>query len=166
MSNKKKLDAYRIANLSESCSAIIQRKLPEKQSDPGNFIIPCVIGEHNFKKALCGLGASINLMSLSVVKKLNLGELTPTTLSLQMADFSVTYPQSILKDVLMKVDNFIFIMLEMEEDKEVPIILGRSFLATGQAVINVKNGELTFDSCHSRVIWNQQNLYPKFLLLP
>ena len=83
---------------------IIQRKL----RDPSSFIIPCAIGEHTFKKDLCDLGASINLMSLSVVKKLNLGKLTPTTLSFQMADRSLTYPQGILEYVLVKVDKFTF----------------------------------------------------------
>ena len=93
MSNKKKLDAYGIVSLLEKCSAIIQRKLLEKLRDPSSVTIAYAIGEHTFKKALCDLGASINLMLLSVVKKLNLGELTPTTLSFQMADHSLTYPQ-------------------------------------------------------------------------
>ena len=82
MSNKKKLDAWGIASLSKKCSVIIQRKLLEKLKDMGSFTIPCVIGEHTFNKSLCDLGASINLMLLFVVKKLNLGVLTPTTLSL------------------------------------------------------------------------------------
>ena len=64
---------------------MIQRKLLEKLRDPDSFTITCVVGEHTFKKALCDLGASINLMPLSVVKKLNLGELNPTTLSLQLS---------------------------------------------------------------------------------
>ena len=90
ISNKKKLDSLGTTSISENCSAIIQRKLYEKLRDPCSFTIPCVIGEHTFKKALCDLGASINLMSLSVVKKLNLGKPTPTSLSLQMADLSLT----------------------------------------------------------------------------
>ena len=108
-----------------------------------NFTIPCAIGEHTFKKTLCDLGASINLMSLSVVKNPNLGELTPTALSLQMADHSLTYPQGILEDMLVKVDKFIFpvdfSVLEMEKDEEFFIILGRPFLVTGQPLIDVKN---------------------------
>ena len=147
MRNKKKLDAYGAVSILENCSAIIQRKLLEKLRDSGSFTVPCVIGEHTFKKALCDLEVRINLMSLSVVKKLNLGELTATTFSLQMVDRSLTYPQGILEDVLMKVDKFIFpvdfVVEEMKEDKEVLIILGRSFLATGQALVDVKNGELT-----------------------
>ena len=73
---------YGIVSLSESYSAIIQIKLLEKQRDPGSFTIPRAIGEHNFKKALCYLGASINLIPLSMVKNLKLGELTPTMFSL------------------------------------------------------------------------------------
>ena len=69
MSNKKKLDAYGNVGLSKNCSAMIQRKLSEKLRDPSNFTIPCAIGEHTFKKSLCDLGASINLMLLSIVKK-------------------------------------------------------------------------------------------------
>ena len=126
---------------------IIQRKFPEKLKDSGSFTIPCIIGEHTFSKALCDLGASINLMPFSVAKKLNLGEITPTTLSLQIADRSLTFLKGIIEDVLVKVDRFIFpvdfVILDMEEDMAVPIILGRPFLATGQALINEKNGELT-----------------------
>ena len=143
MSNKKKLDACGIISLSENCSTKIQRKLSEKLRDPGSFTFPCAIGEHNFKKALFYLGASINLMPLFVVKKLNFGELTLIALSLQMADHSLTYSQGIAEDVLVKVDHFIFsvdfFVLEKEEDREVPIILGRPFLATSQALIDVKN---------------------------
>ena len=86
MSKKKKLNSVGTVNLSKNCNAIIQRKFPEKLKDPGSFTIPCIIGEHTFSKALCDLGASINLMPLLVAKKLNLGEITPTTLSLEMAD--------------------------------------------------------------------------------
>ena len=86
-------------------------------------------------------------MPFFVAKKLNLGEITPTTLSLQMADRSLTFPQGLIEDGLVKVDKFIFlvdfVVLDMEEDRATLIILGRPFLATGQALIDVKNGELT-----------------------
>ena len=147
MSNKRKLKAYGTVNLSENFSTIIQWKLPEYLKDPGSFTIPCVIGEYNFSKALCDLGANINLISYLVAKRLNFGEIEPTALSLQMANRSLTYPKGIIKDVLVKVEKFIFpvdfIMLDMEEDKPAPIILGRPFLTIGQALIDVKNGELT-----------------------
>ena len=91
MCSKKKLDSFGTVSLFENCSAIIKRK-PKKLRDLGSFTIPCVIGEHTFKKALCDLGDNINVMPLFVAKKLNLGESTPIALSLQMADCSLTYP--------------------------------------------------------------------------
>ena len=87
MSNKKKLEAYGTINLSENCTAIIQRKLPKKIKDPSSFTIPCIIGEHTFSKVFCNLRAAINLMPFSVAKILNLGGITPMFLSLQMADW-------------------------------------------------------------------------------
>ena len=85
-------------------------------------------------KALCDSGAIINLMPLSVVKRLSLGELTPTAMTLQMADRTLAHPEGILEDVLIKVGKFIFpmdfIVIDIEEDKQVPLLLGRPFLAT------------------------------------
>ena len=98
-------------------------------------------------KALCDYGASINLMPLSVAQKLSLGELTPTTITLQMEDKTLAYPEGILEDVLIKVGKFVFpvdfVVINMKEDKQVPLLLGRPFLATGAALIDVKKGELT-----------------------
>ena len=111
MSNKRKLEAYGIVNLFENCSAIIQRKLLEKLKDPVSFTILCIIEEHNFSQALCYLGASINLMSYSVAKRLNLGEIKPTTLSLQMVDRSLAYPKGIFEDVLVKSTNSYFLWI-------------------------------------------------------
>ena len=158
MSNKMKLEAYGIVNLFENFNAIIQRKLPEKLKDSGSFTIPCVIREHTFSKELCDLCASINLMSYLVAKKLNLGEIESTALSLQMAHRSLTYPKGIIEDVLVKVDKFIFpmdfVVLCMEEDKATLIILGRPFLATSQALIDLKNGELTLRVSDDQVKFN------------
>ena len=86
-------------------------------------------------------------MPLSVVKRLSLGELTLTTMSLQMVDKSMTQPKGILEDVLVKVGKIIFpvdfVVIDIEEDKEVPLLLGRPFLATGATLIDVKKRELT-----------------------
>ena len=146
LANKRKLSDYETVVLFEECSVILQRKLPPKLKDQGSFTILCSIGNSIFEKALCDLGASINLMSLSIFKKLSLGEANPTTITLQLADRSLTHPQGIIEDMLVKVDKFIFqgdfIVLDMEEDKEVPIILGRPFLATSRALIDVQKGEL------------------------
>ena len=121
MSNKKKLDACGTVSLSKKCSEIIKRKLPKKLKDLGSLIIPYVIGEYIFSKALCDLEASINLIPLSNVKKINLGELTPIPLSLQMADKSLTFRKGIKEDMRVKDNKFIFlvdfVVLDMEEDK-------------------------------------------------
>ena len=89
LGKKRKIAEEGIINLTAACSAIIQQKLPAKMKDPGSFTIPCSIGKYEFKKALCDSSASINLMPLSVVQRLNLGELTPTAITLQMADRSM-----------------------------------------------------------------------------
>ena len=144
---KKKIAEEGIVNLIATCSAVIQRSLPAKMKDPGSFTIPCSIGKYEFKKALCDSSASINLMPLSVVHRLNLGELLPTTITLQMADRSMVRSEGVLKDVLFKVRKFIFpvdfVIMKMEEDTQVPILIGRPFLATGAALIDVQKGELT-----------------------
>ena len=133
-------------NLTEECSAIFQRKFPQKPKDLGNFTIPCKIGNSTFERALCDLGASINLMPLSIFRRLSLGEARPTTVTLQLVDKSLKHPQGVIEDVLVKVDKFIFpadfIVLDMEEDKEIPIIIGRPFLVTSRAMIDVQKGEL------------------------
>nr|XP_010914858.1 uncharacterized protein LOC105040154 [Elaeis guineensis] len=147
LSKKRRLEDHETVMLIEECSAIIQNKLPSKLKDPRSFTISCNIGNIEFTKALCDLGASINLMPLSVFRKLRLGDVKPTSISLQLADRSVTYPKGIVEDVSVKVDKFIFlvdfIILDMEEDREVPLILGYPFLATGKALIDVHEGKLT-----------------------
>ena len=127
LTNKKKLKEHERINLNEECSAILQNKLPQKLKDPGSFTIPCIIGDCSFDKVLCDLGASINLMPFSIFRKLGLGEPKPTTITLQLADRSIKYPRGIVEDVLVKVNKFIFpvdfIVLDMEEDYDVPLIL-------------------------------------------
>ena len=146
LSQKRRLADFETVNLTEECSAILQRKLPQKLKDPGSFTIPCTIGNAIFERALCDLGASINLMPLSIFRRLGLGEAHPTTVTLQLADRSLKHPRGVIEDVLVKVDKFIFpayfIVLDMEEDREIPIILGRPFLATGREMIDVQRGEL------------------------
>ena len=144
--SKKKLEEYGTITLTEECSAILQKKLPPKLQDPGSFSIPFSIGNRVSGKAMCNLGASINLMSLSMFKRLKLGEPKSTTISLQLADRSYQHPRGIIENVLVKVGKFVlladFVILDMEEDDSVPIILGRPFLATRKAQINVQEGEL------------------------
>ena len=112
---------FETVNLTEACSAILQRKLPQKLKDPGSFTIPCTIRNSIFERALRDLGASINLMPLSIFKRLGLGEARPTTVTLQLADRSLKHLRGVVEDILVKVDKFIisvdFIVLDMEEDK-------------------------------------------------
>ena len=134
--------------LSAGCSAVILNKLPEKLADPGMFTIPCLFGDDVRRYALADSGASINLMPYSLYEKLALGDLSPTRMTLSLADRSVKCPRGILKNVLVKVDRFVFpvdfVVMDMEADTVVPIILGRPFLRTAKAIIDVYEGKLTF----------------------
>ncbi|KAL5573402.1 hypothetical protein UlMin_022999 [Ulmus minor] len=155
---KRKFGEFETVALTRECSAALQSKLPPKLQDPGSFTIPCSIGGQYCGKALCDLGASINLMPMSIFKTLGIGEARPTTVSLQLADRSIAQPEGKIEDVLVKVDKFIFpvdfIILDFEADMEVPIILGRPFLATGRALIDVHNGELTMRVQDEKVTFN------------
>ena len=147
LSKKRKIAEEGIVSLTVTCNAVIQNSLPWKMQDPGSFTIPYEIGHVDMGKALCDFRASINLMLLSVAKRLSLGELTPTAMTLQMADITLAHLEGILEDVLIKVGKFIFpvdfVVIDIEEDKQVPLLLERPFLETGAALIDVKKGELT-----------------------
>ncbi|XP_016446863.2 uncharacterized protein LOC107771915 [Nicotiana tabacum] len=127
--------------LTEECSSRIQSNLPQKLKDPGSFTIQISIGKYAVGRALCDLGVRINLMPLSVFKQLGLGEPCPTMLILQLVYRSLDHPEGVIEDMLVQVGSFIFladfIILDYEPDQEVPFILGRSFLATGRAIIDV-----------------------------
>ncbi|XP_050916072.1 uncharacterized protein LOC127131181 [Lathyrus oleraceus] len=134
--------------LTETCSAILQgMKVPVKKKDRGSVTIPCTIGDRSFKKALIYLGASVSLMPLSIYKRLGIGKIQDTRMTLQFADHSVKRPYGIVEDVLVKIDKFVFpvdfVILEMPEDEEIPIILGRPFLETGRCLIDIEEGTMT-----------------------
>ncbi|GJR23603.1 reverse transcriptase domain-containing protein, partial [Tanacetum coccineum] len=145
--NKEKLSEMARTPLNENCSAVILNKLPKKLGDPGRFLIPCEFSGINTCNALADLGASINLMPYSVWKNLSLPELTPTCMTLELADRSITEPIGIAKDVRLMVGKFQFladfVVVDFEPDPRVPLILGRSFLKTSRALIDVYEGEIT-----------------------
>ncbi|XP_021731021.1 uncharacterized protein LOC110697925 [Chenopodium quinoa] len=149
LSNKKKLEENTTVALNAECSAILQNTLPKKLGDPGSYSIPVKLGDIEINRALCDLGASVSLMPLSICKKLQMGELKPTRISLQLADRSVRFPLGVLEDVPLRVGKFFipcdFVVMEMDEDVNVPIILGRPFLATAGAIIDMKKGKITFE---------------------
>ncbi|GKB06116.1 reverse transcriptase domain-containing protein [Tanacetum coccineum] len=156
--NKEKLLELAKIPLNENCSAMLLKKLPEKLGDPDKFLIPCKILGMDVCHALADLGASINLMPLSIWKKLSLPELTPTRMTLELADRSITYPKGLAEDVFVKVRNFHFptdfVVVDFEADPRVPLILGRSFLRTGRALIDVYGEEITFRVDNEAVTFN------------
>ncbi|XP_062103285.1 uncharacterized protein LOC133814326 [Humulus lupulus] len=166
LTKKRRLGEFETVALTEGCSAILKSKIPPKLKDPGSFTIPCSIGGRDVGRALCDLGASINLMPMSIFKKLGIGEARPTTVTLQLADRSMAHPEGKIEDVLLQVDKFIFpadfIILDYEADKDVPIILGRPFLATRRTLIDVQKGELTMRVNDQQVTFNLFNAM-KFL---
>ncbi|XP_057734153.1 uncharacterized protein LOC130949457 [Arachis stenosperma] len=144
--------------LTEECSAIIQTKLPQKLKDPGSFQIPCIIGDITIEKALCDLGASINLMSLTMMRRMKIEEVKPTRMALQLADRTFKFPHGVVEDLLVKVGEFIFptdfVVLDMEEEANTSIILGRPFLATAGAIIDVQKGKLVLRLHEEKMVFN------------
>nr|GEX23893.1 reverse transcriptase domain-containing protein [Tanacetum cinerariifolium] len=161
LTNKDKLFELAKVPLNENYSTMLLKKLLEKLGDPGKFLIPCDFPRIDVCHALADLGASINLMPLSIWKKLSLPELTSTRMTLKLADRSTTRPKGVVEDVFVKVGKFHFstdfVVVDFEADLRVPLILGRSFLRTGRALIDVYGEEITlrvnveFSSYHTLV---------------
>nr|GEX73838.1 reverse transcriptase domain-containing protein [Tanacetum cinerariifolium] len=132
----------------EHCSAVLLKKFPEKLGDPGKFIIPCDYPKMAECLALADLGVSINLMPLFVWNKHYLPDLSPSCMTLELADRWISRPVGVAEDVFVKVGTFHFptdlVVVDFDADPRVPLIIGRSFLKTGRALIDVFEGELTF----------------------
>ncbi|GJT30248.1 reverse transcriptase domain-containing protein [Tanacetum coccineum] len=147
LNNKEKLFELAKTPMNENCLAVILKKLPEKLRDLGKFLIPCDFPELVKCLALADLGASINLMPLSIWKKLSLPELTPTQMILELADRPTTSPSDIAEDVFVKEGKFHFladfVVVDYVVDPRVPLILRRPFLRTARALIDVYSEELT-----------------------
>ncbi|GJW78571.1 reverse transcriptase domain-containing protein [Tanacetum coccineum] len=145
--NKEKLEEITITTINAECSAIILNKVPEKLEDPGKFLIPCALQELDRTSALADSGVSINHLPHSIYKQLGLGALTPTRMTLKLANRSVTYPMGIAEDIVVRVDGFTFLvdffMVNFEPDPRVPIIVGRPFLRTAKALIDLYEEKLT-----------------------
>ncbi|GJR55265.1 reverse transcriptase domain-containing protein [Tanacetum coccineum] len=145
--NKEKLEEIAITTVNAECSAIIMNKVPEKLKDPGKFLISCALQELNRTSALADSGASINILPHSIYKKLRLEALTPTRMTLELANCSITHPMGIAEDVVVRVDGFTFladfVVVNFEPDPRVPIILGRPFLRTAKALIDLYEETLT-----------------------
>ncbi|XP_075074636.1 uncharacterized protein LOC142162212 [Nicotiana tabacum] len=135
MSRKFDFQDLATVTLTQTCSTVVTRSVAEKLSDQGSFTIPYIIGNFAFAKALCDLGASINLMPLVIYKRLGIGRARPTSMLLQLGDRAVKRPSGILDDELVQVEKFVFpadfVILDCRVDEEIPIIFRRPFLATG-----------------------------------
>ncbi|GJR59891.1 reverse transcriptase domain-containing protein [Tanacetum coccineum] len=144
--------------MNERCSTILLNKLPSKEKEPGSFTIPCDISQLHINNALADLGASISLMPYTMYEKLSLGEPNATRIRLELTDRSIQYPRGIVENVLIKVDKFVlpidFVILDMPKDSRVPIILGRPFLATARAMIDVFNKKITLRVGDDEVIFD------------
>nr|GEV99385.1 reverse transcriptase domain-containing protein [Tanacetum cinerariifolium] len=147
VTNKDKLFELAKIPLNENCSAMLLKNLLEKLGDPGKFLIPCDFSGIDVCHALADLSASINLMPLCIWKNLSLPELTPTRMTLELADRSITRPKGVAKDVFVKVRKFHFptdfVVMDFEADPRVHLIFGRSLLRIGRALIDVYREEIT-----------------------
>ena len=151
--------------MGERSSAALLNKLPSKEKDPGSFTIPCQIKNLHIGNALADLGASISLMPFAMYEKLGLGEPKPTRMCLELADRSIQYPLGIAENVLIKVDKFElpidFVILDMPENSRTHIILGRPFLATVRAMIDVFNKKITLKIGKDEVEFNMEQSMSK-----
>ncbi|GJR41716.1 reverse transcriptase domain-containing protein [Tanacetum coccineum] len=147
LNDKDKMIELTKTPVNENCSAVILKKFPEKLGDPGRFLIPCDFPEMNECLALADLGASINLMPLSIWKELSLPALTKTRMILELADRTISTPTGIAEDVFVKVGTFFFpadfVVVDYVADPRVPLILGRPFLRTARALIDVHGEQMT-----------------------
>ena len=148
---KRKLGVNKEAFMTKQSTSLIWNNLPPKYKDPGSPTISIVVGNSKLGHALVDLGASVNLFPYSVYVELGLGELEPTNITLQLADCSVKIPRGIVKDVLVQVNKFYFpvdfVVLDTQpvvnQGTQFPVILGRPFLATVNAIIHCRGGLMT-----------------------
>nr|GEV14243.1 reverse transcriptase domain-containing protein [Tanacetum cinerariifolium] len=158
LTNKEKLFELARTPLNEHCSVVLLKKLSEKLGDPGKFLIPCDFPGMDECLALVNLDASINLMQLFVWNKISLPELSPTCMTLELADRSISRPVGVAEDVFVKVGTFHFpadfVVVDFNADPRVPLILGRSFLKTEHALIDIYEGELTLRVGNKAITFN------------
>ncbi|GJR76491.1 reverse transcriptase domain-containing protein [Tanacetum coccineum] len=147
LTNKSRLEEACTMTMNERCLAVLLNKFPSKEKDPGSFTIPCQVSHLQINNAWPDLGSSLSLMSYTMYEKLGLEEPKPSRMSLKLADRSIQYPRGIVENVLIKVDKVVlpidFVILDMPKDSRIPIILGRPFLATARAMIDVFNKKIT-----------------------
>ncbi|GJX30004.1 hypothetical protein Tco_0238083 [Tanacetum coccineum] len=154
-SSKKPIVEKDAVRLNDRCTTVLQSQPPQKENDPGRFTLPCLIGNFKIRSALTDLGVSINVMRFSMFQKLKIGNLQPTNMMVEMADMTKKDPKGIIENVLVQIDKFIFpvdfVIIDMVEDHNAPLILGRPFLATAHAHIDVFNRQISLGVGEERV---------------
>ncbi|GJY14718.1 DNA-directed DNA polymerase [Tanacetum coccineum] len=135
--------------LNERCSAVVLNKIPLNEKDARSFTIPCVIGQSGINKVLADLGSSISLIAYSIFLRLNLGELKPTHMCIELANKSTQIPKGVAENVIGKISRFVFpvdfVVLDMKEVHKITIVLGRPLLATAHAMIDVFSKKISFE---------------------
>ena len=162
--HKRRIMDKEVVNMGRNVSSLIKKpavRMPQKCKDPGMFFVPCIIGSTKFDNAMLDLGASINVMPLSVFTSLHLGPLKSTGVVIQLANRSTVNPAGVLEDVLVRVDKLIFpadfYILDMKDDEgmsSTTIILGRPFMMTARTKIDVHAGSLTMEIGDEKVQFN------------
>jgi len=141
-----------------NCNAVIQKNSPQKFKDPRSVTIPCSIGNVSVGKTLIDLGENINLMSLSMRRRIRNLMVSPTKMTLQLAERSIIRPYGVVEDVLVKVRQFTFlvdfVIINIEEDSNIPLILGRPFMLTSKCVVDMGNGSLEMSVEDQKAIFN------------
>ncbi|XP_074304157.1 uncharacterized protein LOC141638867 [Silene latifolia] len=159
LSKKKSLETVHSVALTEESCSYLTHTAPHKLEDPGNFSVPCSIGTFSIEKALCHLGDSISVMPLSLARTLKLTRFAVINMTVQMVDRSAVQPIGVLEDIHVQIGKFFFpvdfVVLDMPEDAHIPIILGRPFLHTAGAVIDVSSGTLTFKVGKHSIVFAQ-----------
>nr|GEX89571.1 hypothetical protein [Tanacetum cinerariifolium] len=161
LKDKEKLEELAYTLINVECSAILLNKVPEKLRDPGKFLIPCVLQDLEVCNSLADYRGSINLMPLSIYEKPRIRPLKPTRITLELANRSVTYPNGIAEDVIVKVDkfNFVadFVIVDFEVDHRVPIILRRPFLRTAKALVDLYEEKVTLRIRNEELVFRAGN---------
>ncbi|XP_042386505.1 uncharacterized protein LOC121978194 [Zingiber officinale] len=161
LSNRRRKGDFETIALTEGCSALFMANSPPKLQDPGSFSIPCKIISELIPRAFSDLGASVSLLPYSLCKKLRLQSIKLTTMTLQLTAHSCRFPMGIVEEVPLEVGGCViptdFIIMDMKEDPKIPIILGRPFLATAGALIDVKNHKLSLEIDKERIEFDLSN---------
>ncbi|XP_074282899.1 uncharacterized protein LOC141607449 [Silene latifolia] len=148
-------DDHELVASREECNSVTTNEVPAKLDDSGSFSIPCTVGNQKVDRALCDLGTSVSVIPLTIVKKLDVTNLTRTSIKIKLADRRIKPPIGILKDVMVKIGWLSipadFMVMDISMGRRSYIIFGRPFLATGGAIVDVQRGSLSFEVGNEKV---------------